>query len=270
MKVVVITGSTRGIGFGLAESFLARDCAVVVSGRTNESVENAVQRLRLQDEKYQVLGVVCDVRDCDQVQNLWDRARDRYGKVDIWINNAGLSGPQKLLWEQSSETVQTVIDTNLLGVFNGAQVAMTGMLEQGFGAIYNMEGMGSDGRKIIGLSLYGTTKSALKYFTDALVKEAKSVDAPIIIGALQPGMVVTDLILEPYRGRPEEWQRVKRIFSIIADRVETVTPWLADKMLKNHKSGVRFNWSSSLKIFSRFVLSPFSKRNIFEGIDIEA
>ncbi len=266
MKVVVITGSTRGIGFGLAEAFLARGCAVIVSGRTPEGVTAAVDKLQAQDQNRPILGVACDVSNFEQVQNLWDSAVAQFGQVDIWVNNAGLSGPQHMLWEQQPETAQTVVNTNLLGVIYGAKVAMNGMLPQGSGAIYNMEGMGSDGRMHAGLTLYGMSKYGLKYFTDALVKEAE--ETSILIGALRPGMVVTELVTDQYRGRPADWQRVERIFNIIADRVETVTPWLADRMLANQKSGVRFNWSSTWKILGRFITAPFKKRDIFADIEI--
>ena len=266
MKIIVITGSTRGIGFGLAEAFLARGCAVVVSGRTPAGIAEAVQKLQAVDQDRQILGVNCDVRDFDQVQLLWNESVSRFGRVDIWINNAGLSGPQNLLWEQSVPIAREVVNTNLLGVIYGAKVAMTGMLEQGSGAIYNMEGMGSDGRIHSGLTLYGMSKYGLKYLTDALAKEAQ--ESPIIIGALRPGMVATALLLDQYRGQPDEWQKVEKIFNIIADRVETVTPWLADRILSNQKSGVRIKWSSSWKLFSRFLVSPFKKRNIFEGMEV--
>lgn len=266
MKVIVITGSTRGIGYGLAESFLARGCAVVISGRTPDTVAEAVTKLQTDFATHQVFGVSCDVTDYDQVQHLWDESVKHFGQIDVWINNAGLSGPQKPLWEQSPHMAHTVINTNLVGVIYGTKVAMTGMLEQGIGAIYSMEGMGSDGRMREGLTLYGMSKCGLRYFNEAVAKEAK--DTPILIGALHPGMVATDLILNDYRGKPEEWEKVKKIFNIIADRVETVTPWLADKVLSNQKNGVRFKWSSNLKLMVRFITAPFNKRDIFYDMEL--
>jgi short-subunit dehydrogenase len=74
-----------------------------------------------------------------------------------------------------------------LGVIYGSRIATAGMLAQGHGSIYNMEGMGSDGRKHSGLALYGTTKYAIAYFTDCLAQELK--DTPLVVGALRPGMV---------------------------------------------------------------------------------
>ena len=162
MKKVVITGSTRGIGFGLAYAFLELGCSVTVCGRKWASVEQAVEMLLDRFAPANIQGVACDVRDASQVQALWDAAQERFGKVDIWVNNAGLSGPQMPPWEIPAEQAAQVIETNLLGAIYGSQVAVRGMLAQGFGAIYNMEGMGSDGRKHNGLALYGTSKYGLK------------------------------------------------------------------------------------------------------------
>jgi NAD(P)-dependent dehydrogenase (short-subunit alcohol dehydrogenase family) len=157
-----------------------------------------------------------------------------------------------------------VIAANLLGVVCGSQVAARGMLAQGGGAIYNMEGMGSDGRKHAGLTLYGTSKYAVHYFTESLALELKG--SPVIAGALRPGMVVTDLILDRYRGRPQDFARVKRIFNILADRVENVAPWLAGRILANRKNGAVLAYLSRAKLLWRFASSPFVKRDVFAGL----
>jgi len=141
-------------------------------------------------------------------------------------------------------------------------VALLGMFEQGFGALYNMEGLGSGGPKVEGTSVYATSKAGLRYFDEMLAQELS--DTPVIIGSLNPGMVITDLVTKPYEGRPEEWERVKRIFNIIADRVETVTPWLARRILDNTKNGARISWSSTWKVMARFATAPFHKRDLFE------
>jgi len=262
-KHIVITGSTRGIGYGLAEAFLSRGCSLTVSGRGAESTDEAVAGLRSRYEADRVLGQACDVTVPKHVQTLWDQSVEGFGKVDIWINNAGSSGEQGLVWELPADEAQVPITTNVLGSIYGAQVAMQGMLAQGSGAIYNMEGMGSDGRKHAGLTLYGTSKYAIHYFTESLAMEAKQ--TPVIVGALRPGMVITDLITDRYEGRPEEWERAKKIFNIIADKVENVTPWLADRILANHKNGAILAYSSTWKLLWRFLSQPFYKRNLFEN-----
>ena len=81
--------------------------------------------------------------------------------------------------------------------------------------------------------------------------------------ALSPGMVTTEFITSRYVGRPEEWERAKGIFNILADKVETVTPWLARKVLANTRTGVRFNWLTRGKVMARFLMAPFHKRDLF-------
>jgi short-subunit dehydrogenase len=141
-------------------------------------------------------------------------------------------------------------------------VALDGMVEQGFGALYNMKGMGSNGRKQRGVNLYGTTKAAIRYLNEALAMETG--DLPVIVGALAPGMVITDMITEPYEDRPERWEKDKRIFNIIGDRVESVTPWLAAEILKNDKSGVTIKRYKPWSVFLRFLTAPFVKRQVVD------
>ena len=146
-------------------------------------------------------------------------------------------------------------------------VAMKGMLDQGGGQIYTMEGMGSDGSRHDGLIFYGTTKYGMRYFTQALAKEASGTS--VLVGALQPGMVLTDLVVGQYRGRPQDWERAKGIFNIIADRAETVAPWLADRVLANDRTDVRITWLTRPKLAWRFLTAPFVKRRVTDGIDPE-
>lgn len=261
-KTIVITGSTRGIGYGLAEAFLRLGCAVVVSGRSEKSTAEARSQLAAKYEAARVFGLACDVVDPAQVTSLWNGSVAHFTKVDIWVNNAGRSGEMDMAWEIPSEEAKSVINTNLMGTILGSQVAMRGMQAQGHGAIYNMEGMGSDGRKHAGLTLYGTTKSAVHYFSESLALEAR--DTPIIIGGLRPGMVATDMLRDRYKDRPEEWERARRIFNILAEPVEKVAPWLAQKMLSNQKNGAILSYSSSWKLLWRFVGSPFLKRQVFD------
>jgi len=76
-------------------------------------------------------------------------------------------------------------------------------------------------------------------------------------------MTVTDLIIAQYEGKPQEWAKVRAIFNILSDRVETVCPWLVDRMLTNHKNGVRFNWPGTSRTLGRFLSALFVKRSIY-------
>lgn len=261
-KAVVITGSTRGIGLGMADEFLRRGCGVVISGRSRAGVDQAVQSLQEHYPAARVLGQPCDVQDPGQIEALWAGAVDIFGQVDIWINNAGLANHRSNSWQQPPEAIAGVIDTNLRGVVYGSRTALRGMLAQGFGALYNMEGLGSDGRRVPGLNLYGTTKYAVRYFTEGLIEETR--DTPVLVGELSPGMVLTDMLIgEAARQRPD-WERQKSILNILTDKVETVTPWLVEQILANQKHGARLAWLTRGKIFRRFLSAPFRPRNVIE------
>jgi NAD(P)-dependent dehydrogenase (short-subunit alcohol dehydrogenase family) len=251
--VVVVTGGTRGIGLGLVKEFLSRGHRVALCGRSDESVEKALAEL----DSDHALGMAADMADRAQVQALWDAAVDRFGSVDIWINNAGISQTRGPLWRLPDAEATAVVGVNLTGVINGSAVAVTGMIEQGRGHVWNMEGLGSDGRTVAGLSVYGATKRAITYLTRALAKE---VPAGVSVGLLSPGMVVTDLLTHGYA--PEELARAARIFNILADRVETVTPWLAEQALTRTRNGAHVRRLTQGKILARFASAPFSKRRV--------
>ena len=106
---VVITGSTQGIGLGMSREFLQRGHNVMISSRRPEAVDEVVADLRVDFPDCEIAGRVCDVAEYTQIQNLWDRALEAFGSVDIWVNNAVLKTErhfftcktEKVLHEQS-------------------------------------------------------------------------------------------------------------------------------------------------------------------------
>lgn len=258
-KHVVITGSTRGIGLGMAEEFLKRGCSVTICGRSAVDVAQMVAKLSASYEAQHILGMPCDVTQAEQVQALWDASVARFGKVDIWINNAGISHPPRAVWEIDHARLQAVLETNLLGLLLGCRVAITGMLKQGTGHIYNMEGSGSTDSPRPKLVLYQITKRALSFASEGLRRELKG--SPVLLSTLSPGMVVTDLLTEGYD--EQELARVKRFFNILADKVETVAPFLVEGILKNQKNGARIAWLTTPKVIGRFLSAPFTRRDVF-------
>ena len=260
MKTIVITGSTRGIGFALAREFLKRGNRVVISGRSDESVRNSVEKLKAEYPEDQIAGFPCDVTQYDQVIALWKLSKNRFKNIDIWINNAGISNEQASSWEIPVDEIRSVIETNVLGELFGTKVAVQGFMDQGFGALYNVEGLGANGKtnNVEGLSIYGMTKAGLHYFNQCLFKE---IDHPkIITGALQPGMVLTDLIKGQYEDKPEEWEKVKGILGIISSPIDEVAVWMTNKILTNHKNGAYFHYGGTLRILKRMILSLFRKK----------
>jgi NAD(P)-dependent dehydrogenase (short-subunit alcohol dehydrogenase family) len=263
MKTIVITGSTRGLGHGLATAFLDRACQVVISGRRQESVDAVVADLATRYPVERILGQACDVGDFAQVQALWDATIARFGTVDIWINNAALAAKEYDAWLHEPETIAAVMRTNINGTLYGCKVAVAGMLEQGHGVVYNMEGWGSRGEIREGTSLYGASKAGLTYYTKTLTRELEH--TPVRLGTMSPGMVVTDMLYETVRPGREE--NMRRIMNILGDRVETVAPWLADKALTTDKHGARFAWLGPLKVAARFATARLRPRHIADDMD---
>ena len=261
MKHILITGSTRGIGFGLAQRFIEADCRVTINGMTVESVNSALQKLRKSYPLAKVHGLAGDVGNSQEVERLWDYASKSFGKIDIWINNAGIDQERKNAWDIAPTAFERIVKTNLLGIFNGSTLAFKRMLEQGNGQIFNMEGFGSDGMIREKMTLYGTTKSAVRYFTRSLAKEA--INTPILVGTLSPGMVVTDFLLKSVKLNSPDSERNKKVFNILADEVDTVTSFLSQRILENKKNNVHIAWLTKRKVIWRFASSSFIKRDLF-------
>ena len=264
MKTVVVTGSTRGIGRGLAEQFLQRGCNVVVSGRKQDSVDEVVAQLSNPGAADRLLGVACDITDADQLQNLWHQSQVKFGRVDVWVNNAGMSIARKNLADTSPSDLKAIVDVNLTGLLLANQVALAGMSAQGAGQIWNMEGFGSGNQVQPGMCAYGATKRAVNYINKALQKEVKG--SGVQVCTLSPGIVVTDLLIGDYDTSSAEWEKSKKIFNILGDTVDTVTPFLVEGMLKAKKSGAKVVWLTGGKAFSRFLTAGFNKRDLFADL----
>jgi NAD(P)-dependent dehydrogenase (short-subunit alcohol dehydrogenase family) len=259
-RTVVVTGGARGLGRGLVEAFLARGANVAFCSRTEASVTTTLRELSSSESR--LLGVVADVARYPEVERLWKSAKERFGDVDVWINNAGTSNAQRPFAELAPAAIDDVVCANLIGSMNGARVALEGMMPQGRGHIYNMEGFGSDGATQVGMAIYGSTKHAIRYFTRSLVRETRG--SPVKIGSLSPGIVVTELLLDVYRqGDPALFQRKRRLFNLIADPVEVVAPWLAERVLADPRHGAHLAWMTIPKAVLRALNPAYHRRDLF-------
>ena len=252
MTNVVITGSTRGIGLAMAAEFLRSGCHVTLSGRGETLAPEAAHALS--SHKDQFIYIPCDVQIMDNLKNLWDASRTKWGTVDIWINNAGRSTAYNAVWETEEDCTRKVIGTNLLGTVFGSQIAAAEMIRQGHGAIYAMEGMGSNNMIQPKTILYGTTKHALTYFMKGLAKELEGTN--VIVGRLSPGMMLTDFITKTPDGEPSDVIRdnkFKRVFNTLADRPETVARFFIPRILENSKNNAQIVWLTPWKAARRFM-----------------
>jgi NAD(P)-dependent dehydrogenase (short-subunit alcohol dehydrogenase family) len=260
MKTAVITGGTRGIGAALVRSFLESGWNVAFSGTSETTIEKSVQSLEGHFDRGRYAAFRCDVSDETDLVRLWDSAVSVFGTVDVWVNNAGTSSDQTPFHKLPAEIFLRIIDTNVRGLMLATHVAYNRMLKQGHGAIYNMEGLGSDGRRITGLTPYGTSKRAVRYFTDAFAAEVK--EGPVLVGTISPGMVLTDLTMGQIRRNPGNSKKLIKIYNILANEADTVAPILVRKMIENRKHGAKITWLTSWKVMRRFLFAPFSHRDI--------
>ena len=261
MKNVLITGSTRGIGRGLATEFARRHCKVFVTGRSKDAVDEVVAELGAEFGSDNIGGCALEISSHDSVQQCWDTAAAQFGTIDVWINNAGMSIDRKPLWEHEAERLQAIANTNLTGMLFTNKVAISQMLKQGSGQVWNMEGFGSDGRAQPGMTSYGATKRAVNYLNKSLKKEVEGTSVQVC--TLSPGIVVTELLTGDYDTSSEEWQKTKKVLNILADTVETVTPYLAEGVLAADKNGAKVAWLTNGKAFKRFMTAAFNKRDVF-------
>ncbi|MFK7986946.1 MAG: SDR family oxidoreductase [Sandaracinaceae bacterium] len=262
MTHVVVTGGTRGFGFGLVEAFVARGCRVTLCGRSERSVQAALSRLPAG-----VCGVVADVQRYADVVQLYDAAVAEHGPVDLFINNAGTSNAQQDFVDLTPESIDRVVGVNLLGTMHGCRVALERMREAGRGHVFLMEGFGSDGRVQPGMAPYGATKRAIRYLTRALVRETKG--GPVKVSRLSPGIVVTDLLLDVYRhGDPANFARQRWLFEVIADPVEPVARWMADRILAGPRHGAFVAWMTVPKAALRFLQPRYHRRRLFAALEV--
>ena len=266
MKTVVITGSTRGLGFEMAKVFRNNDFNVVVCGTNDAGIEKAIGELDMDSGNGELLGVKCNVSNREEVEALCAEASEKFGNIDIWINNAGVNQSFNYSWELDSDEMDFLFGVDLKGTINGTNVAVRPMMKQGFGAIYNVEGMGSNDAIQCKFALYGTAKRAVTYYTDAVAKELAEVNSPIIIGKLSPGIMITDFLTSS-KGKKDAYEleeKTKKIYNVLGDYPDVIANFLVTKIIENSKTNVRIEWLTSKKAAWRFMTAGFSKRNFFK------
>jgi short-subunit dehydrogenase len=245
----------------MAREFLQAGCNVTLSGRGEALPKSAHDELKSLEGKY--IYVQSDVQQRASLQQLWDASITRWGSVDIWINNAGQNAPYLFAWETGASYTENVINTNVVGMIYGSQIAAEGMLKQGQGAIYSMEGLGSNNMIQPKTILYGTSKCALSYFMKGLARELDGTG--IIAGRLSPGMMLTDFITKTPDGDQSEViadDKFKKIFNILADKPETVAKFFIPRILSNTKNDVQIAWLTNRKAIWRFMTAAFRKRRL--------
>ena len=265
MKTVVITGSARGFGYAMAELFRERDFNVVLCDVSEEALKVAKEKMEEIDSKGKVISHYVDVTKEDAIQKLIDDTLEIFPTIDIWINNAGINQPNKAIWELEKSSIDKLIEVDLKGTILCSKLIMPVMIKQKGGQIFNVEGYGSNDAVSLGLSLYGTSKRAVTYFTEALAKESEVMNTNVLIGKITPGIMITDFITTSLGNgdKIELDEKTKKVYNILGDYPETIAEFMVDKIIYNTKNGVKFTWLTNTRAAFRFMMSGFNKRDFF-------
>ncbi|KAL6289122.1 hypothetical protein ACE6H2_006632 [Prunus campanulata] len=267
---VLITGSTKGIGYALAKEFLKAGDNVIICSRSAERVKSAVQSLREDFGEQHVWGTTCDVREGQDVKDLVSFAQKELKYIDIWINNAGSNAySYKPLSEASDEDLIEVVTTNALGLMLCCREAIKMMLNQPRGGhIFNIDGAGSDGRPTPRFAAYGATKRSVVHLTKSLQAELQMQDVKnVAMHNLSPGMVTTDLLMSGATTK-----QAKFFINALAEPPEVVAEYLVPNIRSIPANGsmkptyIRFltGIKAYSQIFSRFAFGARRNRYVLE------
>ncbi len=191
-QVAVVTGGSRGIGYAIARTLAAEGCSVVITGRNQstlaKSAEEIARSVGQQNEAPQILPVVCDVREPDSVSSLFRVVKKTFGKVDVLVNNAGITQPTVAVEETTLEMWRDVIDTNLTGIFLCTRAALPTM-RAGATIINNLSAAAE--QVFPKYATYSAAKRGALGFTLSLREEL--IPRGIRVMALMPGATATDM-----------------------------------------------------------------------------
>lgn len=189
-KVAIITGGTRGIGYETVRTFLENKAKVVLFGSRQETVDKAVESLKKENSNYNVFGLFPNLSNEFEVREAYDIVKERYGSIDILINNAGVSSSTPLA-NYTIEEYDKIVELNIKSVFTCSKAVISYMEEQGSGVILNTSSMVSIYGQPSGC-MYPTSKFAVNGLTKSLARELAPKN--IRVNAVAPGITETDMV----------------------------------------------------------------------------
>ena len=202
-KVVVITGGTKGLGKALAFSFLKENAQIVVCARNKEEFKDLPQ---------EILCIKADVTKEEELIDLVEIVKQKFGQLDVWINNAGMWLPHASVEAADWGKVHDMMEVNLFGTVYGSKVALIQMRKQNSGSIINILSTSAlEGRPRS--SGYGASKFAAMGFTKAMRKEVEGTNVKVY--AIYPGGMKSDLFNEK---KPENYSKYMDT-SFVADKI---------------------------------------------------
>jgi NAD(P)-dependent dehydrogenase (short-subunit alcohol dehydrogenase family) len=195
--VILITGALTGIGRATALAFANKGAKLVVAGRRDEAGQALVKQLRSFGSEAEFVNA--DVRKEEDVRNLVDRTIERFGRLDVAVNNAGTEGQPGAVTEQTPESYAATFDTNVLGTLLSMKYELRVMQPQGSGSIVNLSSTFGI-RGAAGASIYSASKHAVEGLTKSAALEGAA--SGVRVNAVAPGPIETPM-LDRFTGSPE-------------------------------------------------------------------
>ncbi|MET9327600.1 3-oxoacyl-ACP reductase FabG [Tsukamurella sp. NPDC003166] len=183
-KTAVITGAAQGIGYSIAEQFVAEGARVVIADVNLEAAQAAAEKL---GGSTVAIGSQCDVTSADAVQATLDAAAEAFGPVNVMVNNAGITRDATMR-KMTEEMFDQVINVHLKGTWNGTRLAGAVMRENGGGTIVNMSSL-SGKIGLAGQTNYSAAKAGIVGLSKAAAKELAHLG--VRVNAIQPGLIRT-------------------------------------------------------------------------------
>ncbi|MFJ9574888.1 SDR family NAD(P)-dependent oxidoreductase [Streptomyces sp. NPDC101191] len=168
--VVVVTGASSGIGRAVARAFADRGARTVVTARSAEALTEVVEECTAAHPRAEATAVCADVTDADAVARVAATAIDRYGRIDVWVNAAGV-GILGLLDQVPPEDVRRLWDVNVLGALHGARAALPAMRGQGHGVLIDVSSVLGGAVEAPYMGAYAVSKAALVTLDESLRQE---------------------------------------------------------------------------------------------------
>ena len=210
-KIIAITGGATGIGFALAKAFGVEGAKIVIGETREEKLEEAIDQLKNLDIDADKTHL--DVTDLNSVENFADFTCERYGRVDILINNAGISGARGRIDEVDIEEAKKVFDVNFFGVWHGCSVFSKKMIKQGTkAAIYNLGSENSFFVAVPNSVAYVASKHAVLGLSESLRNDLPDF---IHVGTIFPGYVDT-----PLTGQVEGGMNADKFAEIVKEQIK--------------------------------------------------
>jgi len=195
-RTVIVTGGGRGIGRAIALELAGQGANVVVTSRSEDQIRETAEEI--ESAGGSALAVRADVTCPEQVQAVVEQALERFGQVDVLVNNAGSFRAIGPVWEVDPEVWWSDHKTNVFGAFLCCQAVLPGMMERKEGIIINLCGGGAD-RPFLGASGYGSSKTGLMRLTDTLAFELERAGHAIQVYGFDPGLVRSEMTIAATR-----------------------------------------------------------------------